>query len=124
MTEGILALALFCYFIIDVAVIIAAWIYSRFFFNGYLKKHHREKWEQLVSRNNFMGLLHLFQFDLTSEMYDFRVKSTDDLGDPRVTKIRRISIMLFRVGIFGWLALLAGVLVVGGLSVLLKGSLS
>lgn len=122
MTKGIIALVIFCFFIIDVALITAAWICSRFVFSGYLKKHHREKWEQLVVTDNFMGP-YLTSFDITPEMNDFRVKSTDDLGDPRVAKIRRISIMLFRAGVFGWLALALGFLVVGGLTLLLKGSL-
>jgi hypothetical protein len=120
MTEGILALASACFLIIDAALFMAAWVYSRFVFSRYLKKHHGKKWEQLVSKYNFRGLVHLFWFDITPEMNDFREKNTDDLGDPRVAKIRRISIMLFRASIFGWLAFLVGFSVVAGLSVLLK----
>jgi hypothetical protein len=119
MTEGILALAGFVLLVIVVVTILAAWVYSRFFFSGYIKKYHRNKWDELVFTDKLLWP-EFFSFDITSEMHDFRVKSNDSLGDPRVAQIRRASILLFRVGILGWCGLMLAFIVIAGVSVLLK----
>ena len=106
--------------LLDIAVICAAWVYSRFLFSKHLKKHHRSKWKELVvSADDFKGP-NLLSFDITGSMYDFRVKNTDDLGDQRLNQIRRRSVLLFRIGIIAWLALVLPFLAVGGLYILAR----
>lgn len=109
--EGILAISYFVLLVLDIVTVFAAYVYSRFVFSGYLKKRHRTKWKELVLTDHLFGL-NFFAFDKSPEMYDFRVKSNDNLGDLRVQQIRRISIILFRVGMFGWLGLLLAFIVV------------
>ncbi len=98
--EGILVISFFILLVLDATTVFAAYVYSRFVFSGYLKKCHRIKWEELVLTDHFFGPS-FNAFDITPEMCDFRMKSNDNLGDPRVQQIRRISVILFRVGILG-----------------------
>jgi hypothetical protein len=88
----------------DLCLILFSYIYSRYIFNRYLMRHHRHKWEELVYTNNYRGTAWFF-FDKTPELEKFRSKSNEDLGDPNIARMRKISIRLFKAGIFGWLGI-------------------
>ena len=107
--SGLVALFAAVYLFVDIGIIFSAYICSRFVFNGYLKKYHRAKWEDLVYTDKYNSL-NLLSFDKTTLISEFRTDSTDDLGDPRIRKIRRISILLFNIGMWGWLALVVAFL--------------
>lgn len=92
-------------FIIDACLIFLAYIYSRFIFNGYLKKHHQQKWEELVYSDEYHGA-NWRAFDKTPQMWKFRIESNDDLRDPKLNQLRKTSIRLLEIGIGGWLGLL------------------
>ncbi len=61
-----------------------------------------------------------FSYDITTQMWKFRYKSKEDFGDPKIQKMRKISIYLFRIGIWGWLSLLL-IFIVVGVVFLIKG---
>jgi hypothetical protein len=106
-TSGILALLFAAFAIGDACLIILSYIiYSRFIFNAYLKKNHRKKWEELVYTDNYWGP-GWFSFDKTEDLQKFRTECKEDLGDPNIPRMRRISIYLFKVGILGWISLVA-----------------
>jgi hypothetical protein len=102
--SGILALIIAAFAVADACLIVFSYIYSRFIFNGYLKRNHRKKWEELVYTDNYWGP-GLFCFDKTAELAEFRTKSKEDLGDPTINRMRRTSIYLFKVGILAWIGL-------------------
>ena len=80
------ALALAACFFLDVAIFLVAQIYSRFVFDRYLKKNHRQKWEELVHGSDNWGP-NLGGFDRTRQMHKFRTQSKEDLGDPNIRKL-------------------------------------
>ena len=122
MTEyfsGIMALVLAGSVLVAGCVIIVSFIYSRFIFSNYLKRHHRTKWEHLVYTEPHG--FNWFSSDLTNQLREFRCKSNEDLGDPKIKKMRTTSIYLFRVGILSLLGLMALFLFIGVISKLILG---
>ena len=101
----VVALALAACFFLDVAIFLVAQLYSRFVFDRYLKKNHRQKWEELVRGSDNWGP-NLGGFDRTRQMHKFRTQSKEDLGDPSIRKMRKISIYLTNAGIMIFLGLL------------------
>ena len=102
MTEllpGIIALIVAIYVLINGCILIASFIYSRFIFNQYLRKHHRQKWEELVYTEPHG--FNWFSSDITTQMWKFRTESAENLGDPNIPKMRKISVYLFKIGIWG-----------------------
>src|SRR4030067_1812254 len=118
--SGILALAVAVFVLMDAWLMFASYVYSRYIFYRYLKKNHKQEWEKLVSGSANRGP-NLFSFDKTRELSRFRVNSNEDFGDPDIRKMRKLSIYLFKIGIWGWLLLVIGFAVVGIL-VLLTGA--
>ncbi|SRR6266446_6526680 len=100
-------------FFVDASLIIAAYLYTRFVFSGYLRKHHIKQWEQLVYGHEYRSL-NILSFDKTAALWRFRCESNDDLGDPRISRMRRISIHLFNTAMIAWLTLI-GVFLVGSI---------
>ena len=96
--------------VVSALLTIASYIVSRFVFNGYLKKNYRKKWEELVYDNEGYKGLNLTRFDQTLAMFKFRYKSDEDFGDVRLSKLRKMSINLFRAGILTWFTLIVGAL--------------
>jgi len=81
----------------------------RFIFHGYLKHHHHQQWEDLVrDRDFFLWGPQWGNFDKTRRMYQFRTQSEEDLEDPTIPRMRKISLSLTNV----WVGLVLGVLVV------------
>jgi ABC-type transport system involved in multi-copper enzyme maturation permease subunit len=95
-------------------VIIASFIWSRFIFTNYLKRHHRIEWKQMVYTEPHG--FNWFSSDLTHQLREFRCKSHEDFGDPRIKKMRTMSIYLFWVGILSLLGLMALFLFFGVIS--------
>lgn len=118
--SGILAIAFVSLVIADACVIMSAYICSRFIFNRYLKKYHRQKWEELVYDGDYWSV-RLGYFDITPQMKKFRTESDDDLGDARITKLRKTSMYLFRIGIGGLVSLII-IFFVGGITAILLGA--
>ncbi|MFH1702058.1 MAG: hypothetical protein ABIB41_01335 [Nitrospirota bacterium] len=121
MTEllpGIIALIVAIYVLINGCILIASFIYSRFIFNQYLRKHHRQKWEELVYTEPHG--FNWFSSDITTQMWKFRTESAENLGDPNIPKMRKISVYLFKIGIWGWLGLLIIFIAVGVVAFLIK----
>ena len=103
--------------VVDATLIVAAYFYSRFIFSGYLRKHHPRRWEEMVYTQEYSGV-NLLSFDKTPALHRFRCESTDNLGDPYLSRMRRLSIRLFNVAMIAWLGIV-GILIIGGvLSVL------
>ena len=109
---GIVALVFAALVLIDACLIFGAYVYSRFFFNEYLRRFHRKKWEELAYQGEYQGL-NLFSFDKTPQLRKFRCESTEDLGDPKIRKMRTISIYLFKTGIIAWISLVVIFALVG-----------
>lgn len=103
--SGLLALLLAGCVFLDALIILGSYIYSRFIFSGYLKRHHREKWEKLIYTAEYSGL-NWRAFDKTPMMSKFRTESTEDFGDPKIQQIRKTSIYLFKIGMWGWIVIL------------------
>ena len=101
----------------DALLILAAFVYTRLLFSGYLRRHHLRKWEELVYSPEYRGM-NLLSFDKTPALRRFRCESSDDLGDSQVSRMRRISIYLFNTAIIAWLGLVV-LVVIGGLVVAL-----
>jgi len=99
--------------LIDLLLIVAAYVYTRFLFSAYLRKYHRDKWDALVYSAAYRGLS-LFAFDKSPAMRTFRYESTADLGDPEIPRMRRKSIWLLNTAIIAWLTLV-GMVLLGGL---------
>ncbi|MFQ5853919.1 MAG: hypothetical protein ACE5JU_25450 [Candidatus Binatia bacterium] len=112
LVPGVVALVFGAFVLIDACLLFLSYIYSRFIFNRYLMKHHREKWEELVYTAEYQGL-NLFSFDKTPQLRKFRSESDEDLGDPSIRKMRTISIYLFKTGILVWISLVVIFLVAG-----------
>jgi hypothetical protein len=102
--SGVIALVIVAYVLINSIIFIVFFVYSRFIFNYYLKKHHRQKWEELVYAEPHG--LNWLSSDASPQMRKFRCDSKEDFGDIRLRKMRKVSIYLFRIGIWGWLSLL------------------
>ncbi len=102
---GALTLIFVSFLICDACLIIFSYIYSRFIFNRYLMRNHLTKWQELVYTDNYRGL-NLFSFDKTEQLRKFRCDSKEDLGDPNITRMRRISVYLFRIGMLAWIGLI------------------
>ena len=66
----------------DAALIVVAYLYSRFLFSEYLRRHHRKQWEEMVYGQEYRGL-NVLAFDKTPALWRFRCESRDNLGDPR-----------------------------------------
>lgn len=98
--------------VVDAVLIIVAYLYSRFVFSEYLRRHHSKQWEEMVYGQEYRGL-NVLAFDKTLALWRFRCESTDDLGDPRVSRMRRLSIYLFNTAMIAWLGI-AGIIVIGG----------
>jgi disulfide bond formation protein DsbB len=98
--------------VLDAALIVVSYLYSRFVFSGYLRKHHTKRWEEMVYGQEYRGL-NMLAFDKTPALWRFRCESHDDLGDPRIPRMRRLSIYLFNTAMIAWLSI-AGVILVGG----------
>jgi hypothetical protein len=98
--------------VVDAALIVVAYLYSRFAFCHYLRRHHGRQWEELVYGRDYRGF-NVLSFDKTPALWRFRCESTDDLGDPRISRMRRLSIYLFKTAMIGWLGI-AAIIVVGG----------
>ena len=111
-SSGVLALVFAILIVVDICLVAWSYVYSRFIFSRYLKKNHEKKWEELA-RPDYPGFYRLGFFDRTEELRQFRCDSDDDLGDPEVVRMRRISITLFRTGLIGWMVLAALFLLVG-----------
>lgn len=103
---------LFLCVLLDIGIVAAAHIYSRHIFNGYLKRHHRKDWEELVYGGDYQGL-NLWSFDKTPGLRTFRTASTDDLGDPVIPRMRRISVCLQNAGILILISLIVIPLALG-----------
>ena len=101
---GAVALVFAAFVLIDAGLLLMSYIYSRFIFNRYLMRHHREKWEELVYTGEYQGL-NLFSFDKTPQLRKFRYESGEDLGDANIRRMRKISIYLFKTGIIAWISL-------------------
>src|SRR3972149_10425194 len=110
---GVSVLIFFAFFICDVCLIIFSYIYSRFIFSRYLMRNHLTKWQELVHPGKYNYLSpNLFSFDKTEELRKFRCDSKEDFGDPNITRMRRISVYLFRIGMLAWI----GIIVIAVLS--------
>jgi len=96
----------------DAALIVVAYLYSRFLFSEYLRRHHRKQWEEMVYGQEYRGL-NVLAFDKTPALWRFRCESKDNLGDPRIPRMRRLSIYLFNTTMIAWLGI-AGIILVGG----------
>jgi hypothetical protein len=77
----------------DAFLIVVAYLYSRFVFSEYLRRYHGKRWEELVYGQEYRGL-NVLAFDKTPALWRFRCESSDTLGDPRIPRMRRISIYL------------------------------
>jgi len=107
---GAMALLFLLLLIVDIALWVTAYLYSRFVFDSYLKKHHRDKWNELSSHQGFAGAK-LFSFDRTPQMRTFRMTSRETLGDGRLQKLRMNSIRLFKSAIILWCFLISAFLI-------------
>src|SRR5574341_339564 len=122
MTEfqsGIIGLVLAIVVLLDACVILVSYIYSRFIFNRYLMKHQRQNWEELAYTGEYRGL-NWFSFDKTRQLGEFRAKSSEDLGDPRIMRMRKIANYLFRTGILVWVSLLFVLISFGIVALLIR----
>lgn len=115
---GIIALIFAVSVLIDGCIIVAAFIYSRYIFSGYLMKHHRQKWDELVYEG-YNGI-NLFCFDKTQKMQKFRTESVEDLGDPTIKKMRQISIYLFKTGVTVLISFMVIFIIIGIISLLMR----
>lgn len=115
---GIIALIFAFLVLLNGCIFFASFIYSRFIFNYYLKKHHRQKWEELVFAEPHG--FNFFSSDITTQMWKFRTESAEDLGDPNILTMRKVSIYLFRICIWGWLSILVIFIVVGIVAFLIR----
>ena len=86
-----------------------ALIFSRFVFGGYLKRRHREKWNELCSIDA-RAASDWISSDATRDMYRFRTKSRENLGDPQIHRLRWISKVLYSLALL--LILAAGGVIV------------
>ena len=116
---GIVALVFAAFVLIDACLILGAYVYTRFIFNRYLKKNHRQKWEELVYQGQYQGL-NLISFDKTPQLRKFRSKSAEDRGDSKISKMRAISVYLFKTGIIAWVSLVV-IFVFVGIFLVLSG---
>jgi len=105
------------FILMDILLIVTAFVYARFVFSGYLRRHHPTKWNEMVYGSGYQGM-NLLAFDKTPALRRFRCESSDDFDDPQVSKMRRISIYLFNTAIITWLGLVVLVLI-GGLTIAL-----
>ena len=96
----------------DAALIVVAYLYSRFVFSEYLRRHHTKQWEEMVYGQEYRGL-NVLAFDKTPALWRFRCESNDNLGDPRIPRMRHLSIYLFNTAMIAWLGI-AGIILVGG----------
>jgi hypothetical protein len=96
----------------DAALIVVAYLYSRFVFSEYLRRRHPKQWEEMVHGQEYRGL-NVLAFDKTQALWRFWCESNDDLGDPRISQMRRLSIYLFNTAMIAWLGI-AGIILVGG----------
>jgi hypothetical protein len=98
--------------VVDAALIVVAYLYSRFVFSEYLRRHHTKQWEEMVYSQEYRGL-NILSFDKTPALWRFRCASNDDLGDSHIPRMRRLSIYLFNAAMIAWLGI-AGIILVGG----------
>jgi hypothetical protein len=96
----------------DAALIVVAYLYSRFVFSEYLRRRHPKQWEEMVHGQEYRGL-NVLAFDKTQALWRFWCESNDDLGDPRISQMRRLSIYLFNTAMIAWLGI-AGIILVRG----------
>lgn len=97
----------------DAVLIVVAYLYSRFVFSEYLRRHHTKQWEEMVYGQEYRGF-NVLAFDKTPSLWRFRCESNDNLGDPRISRMRRLSIYLFNTAMIAWLGI-AAIMLVGGL---------
>jgi len=116
MSDGIIAIIFAVIVFIDSCVIIASFVYSRIVFSNYLRKYHRQEWEKLAYAEPHG--FNWFSSDMTVQMYKFRTESSEDFGDANIPKMRKISIYLFKFGIWGWLCLLVIFTIIGILNII------
>jgi hypothetical protein len=81
------------------AVFVWAVIFSRFFFDRYLKRQHPIIWKRLRAGPG----LHYLGTDANAEMAKFGARIDEDLGDPRLRKMKVISRRLYRFAVALWL---------------------
>lgn len=116
---GILAIGFAALLAVDALLFLLAWAYSRLLFNGHLKRYHRDTWEQMVHGEAYQGV-NLLSFDKTGQLFEFRYRSREELGDPALGRIRRTSIRLFRAAIALWLTLVAALIAAGAVIVIVR----
>lgn len=61
---------------------------SRFVFGGYIKRRHPALWEALASADARVTV-RVLASDVSDAMHEFRTRSVDDHGDPRIGTLRR-----------------------------------
>jgi len=108
---GILILTTLLVMVLDLGLVVAALLASRWGFGAYLQSAHPNKWTELVPPADRLRALS-FSFDISPSARKFRAASADDLGDPKLRKLRRRANKLERLAILGFFCMLGWALIV------------
>lgn len=111
--RGLLILSILPLILAEIAVVLLAWVACRFRFSEYVKTHHPQKWSELFPESDAARRVSL-TLDLSPALREFRLGSSDDLGDAELSAHRKSANRLERMAIVGFVALAAWVVTVIG----------
>lgn len=116
--EAIIAAAVAVAVLVPALAVLVAFVLARIYFGGYVRRNHPSVWRELLQRGSNLDATSLrLSFDATPEIAEFRVSSTDDLGDPEVATRRALAnqaerlCMVAFIGGAAWIVISAAAIV-------------